>query len=394
MGLAAKPAQPGASSAEVESEPTLKLSEFRGLPAATGQGYRVESAVPVSGYQGQFTLHTDLGDMKADGTGLLKQRIAEVGPLMQLQKLSTSDVFVDALSKSAQNSAKAVGRAVANPVDTAQAVPAGVGRFFKSIGQTVGDAVDSTSEGNTSDAAKDALGINQAKRQLAKKVGVDPYTTNPQVAARLEELAKAAFAGGVSLDVVLAVSTAGAAAALSATKTVSNLAWDLPPEDVHKRNDKELAALKIDEATRSKLLNNRWYTPTMALSFVDAMKALGAVDGNAAFVALAAGAKSEAEARFYIVQLRMANRYVKDGDAIVSVQALGRVGAFRTKGGRLFIPAPVDYLAWTEGVKTFVEGRKAEAGERVVWFSGTASPRASAQLRAAGWRVRDHVALD
>jgi hypothetical protein len=237
------------------------------------------------------------------------------------------------------------------------------------------------------------LGVNDAKRQLAKKFGVDPYTTNPYIAARLDELAKAAFAGGVSLDVVLAVSTAGAAAALSATKTVSNLAWDLPPQDIRDRNAKELAALKIDEATRAKLLNNRWYTPTIALSFVEAMKGLGARDGSTAVTALAAGAQSESEARFFVAQLRMAQSYGKS-DAIVSMEALGKVAAFRTKGGKLFIAVPVDYLSWTEGVKTFVEGKKGGAGERVVWFTGTASPRALAQLREKGWQVRDRVALD
>src|SRR5450432_21403 len=67
-----------AAAAEFEKEPTLQVSDFRALPATSGPGYRIESKVPVSGYQGQFTLHTDLGDVKADGVGMLKQRVAEV----------------------------------------------------------------------------------------------------------------------------------------------------------------------------------------------------------------------------------------------------------------------------------------------------------------------------
>ena len=197
-----------------------------------------------------------------------------------------------------------------NPIDTAKGVPAGIGRFFKSVGQGVDNAVSSSSEGDTAGAAKHALGINKAKRELAKKIGVDPYTTNPYLSKRLDDLANAAFAGGVSLN-VMAVSTACVATVVSATITVSNLAWDLAPEDVREPNEKELKALKVDAATSQRLLDNRWYTPTMALSYVEAIKGVGAPEGANAFTALAAGAQSEVEARFFIAQLRLAQRYAK-----------------------------------------------------------------------------------
>lgn len=53
----------------------------------------------------------------------------------------------------------------------------------------------------------------------------------------------------------------------------------------------------------------------------------------------------------------MANRYAPHGDAIVSLVAVGEIGAFRTAAGKLFVPAPLDYLSWTEGAKFFVEGK-------------------------------------
>jgi hypothetical protein len=131
---------------------------------------------------------------------------------------------------------KAVGRAVTNPVETVKAVPAGVGRFFKSVGESVSAAGD----GDAGEATKDALGINKAKRELARKVGVDPYTTNPPAGGapgrtRERGVRRRRFdrcrAGRVH---------AGVAAAVSMTKTVSNLAWELPPEDVKKRNEADL----------------------------------------------------------------------------------------------------------------------------------------------------------
>lgn len=376
----------------IESEPTLKFADFAGLPPATGAGYRIDPAVPVSGYHGQFTVRTDNGDVVADGVGLLRQRVAEVGPAAELAKLSTSDVFVDALAKSAGRTAQAVGKAVTSPVETAKALPAGVGRFFKSVGSTVESTASQSQGGSTSEAAKDALGINKAKRQIAQRVGVDPYTTNPIVGKRLDDLATAAFAGGVSLDVALAVTTAGVATAISVTKTVSNLAWELPPADIRARNDQELASFEISKATRDALLNNRWFTPTMALSFVEEMKGLGVRTGTSAFTALAARAESEVEARFFVAQLRMARAYVRTGAKITAIEAPGRVGEFRTANGGLFVPAALDYLSWTDGVKGFAERPRQGAGE--VWLTGRLSPAAAKGLAAAGWKVRENVALD
>jgi hypothetical protein len=380
--------------ASAEAEPTLKLADFPGAPAASGAGYRIDGDVPVRGHHGQFSVHTDHGDLSADGVQLLKQRIGEVGPTAELAKLSTTDVFVDALGKSAQRSAAAVGRAVTDPVGTMKGIPTGVGRFFKSAGDTAQGATQSASSGGTTEAAKDALGVNKAKRELAKKVGIDPYTTNPVLAKRLDELATAAFAGGVSLDVVMAVSTAGVATALSLTKTVSNLAWELPPEDIRKRNDAALKAIGVSDANRKALLGNRWYTPTLALAFVEALKATGVKSGADALAGLAAKSESETEARFYIGQLVMAQHYAKAGDGLASIEAPGQVGVFRTRAGHVFVPAPLDHLSWTDGVQAFAKRDHAGAKQKVVWLTGRASAAAKEGLGAAGWTVRESAPLE
>jgi hypothetical protein len=383
-----------AASPPVEAEPSLALASFAGLPAATGNGYRIDPKVPVSGFHGQFTLHTDLGAVPADGVGMLRQRVAEVGPAAQLQQMSQSDVFVDALARSASSTATALGKAVTNPVDTAKALPAGVGRFFKSVGQKVESATSGSSQASSSDMAKDALGINKAKRQLAQKVGIDPYTTNPILAKRLDELANAAFAGGVSIDVALAVTTAGIGTAISVTKTVSDLAWTMPPDAVRVRNDEELAAFGVGKAARDRLLGNRWYSPSMGLLLVDELKGLGVRKGAGTFVDAAAGAGNETEARFFIAQLGMAREYAKAGNAIAAIEAPGKLAAFRTANGGLFVPAPLDYLSWTERVKAFAERSHDGREAHVIWLTGAASPIATAGLKAHGWTLRERVAID
>jgi hypothetical protein len=373
-----------------ETEPVLKTADFKGLPPLTGAGYRIDPSVPVSGYLGKFTVKTDLGDVVADGIELLHQRVNEVKAVGELDKMSTSDVFVKALGQSASQGAQAVGQAVEHPVDTLKNVPSGIGRLFGSFKKDVSDTVDNGSSGVSS--VSDSMGVGKARRQLAHKVGVDPYTSNPLVSKRLDSLSKAAFAGGVSIDVVFAVASGGAATAVSFTRTVSNLAWELPPEDIRARNQTNLAAMGVAQPTGDALLNNTTYTPTLALAFVEALKALDVKDGSTDFTQLAAQAATETEARFYIDQLRMAGVY-KKSERIERLDVAGKIGVMRA-GDRLFVPVPVDYLSWTEGVRAAVESPKFEARERVVWLTGEASRRAHEGLRETRWTVREHAPVE
>jgi hypothetical protein len=60
-------------------------------------------------------------------------------------------------------------------------------------------------------------------------------------------------------------------------------------------------------------------------------------------------------------------------------------------GNKLFVPMPVDYLSWTDGIKSAVQGDRFGSGARVAWFSGTLSPNARKGLEGAGWTVREHA---
>src|SRR5882724_4257797 len=213
----------------VEPMPMLDAAALAPAGLLNGAGYTVDARAPVVGYMGQFTLRAPAGTFRADGTEMLAIRVGELAATAQLGQLSQTGVFADALAASAMKTGAAIGQAVMNPVETLVGIPAGVGRFFQSAATRISRATESNAGSNSSQGAGtggpavDLVGINKAKRRIAKQVGADPYTTNPVLAKQLDDLARAAFAGGVSLDVALAVSTAGVATAISATATVSNL---------------------------------------------------------------------------------------------------------------------------------------------------------------------------
>jgi hypothetical protein len=377
----------------VESMPTLDAAILAPPALLNGAGYTVDASVPVVGYMGQFTLRAPAGNFTADGTEMLAIRVGELAAISQLSQMSQSGVFADALASSAMKTGAAIGQAVLNPVQTLMGLPAGVGRFFESATTTVSRATESNQGADTSQSAgataMDLLGINKAKRRIAKQVGADPYTTNPVLAKQLDDLARAAFAGGVSLDAALAVSTAGISTAISATATVSNLVWEKSPEDVRTINEQKLGAMGVGTDTVRAFVTNRWLTPTLSVPFVEHLAQMPAAKGHAAVVALASTVASEGEARFMVNAVSMARQVGTERDSVVGLDLVGRILVARTRDGRMAVPAPVDYVVWTEPVKAFAQRKNMKGPRRDILVTGLSSARAREGLQATGWSVRE-----
>jgi hypothetical protein len=376
----------------VEPMPTLDAATLAPAALLAGSGYTVDASVPVVGYMGQFTLRAPAATFSADGTEMLAIRVSELAAIAQLNQMSQTGVFADALAASAMKTGAAIGQAVMNPVATLTGIPAGVGRFFQSATTTISRATESSGDANSAQQANpmmDALGVNNAKRKIAKQIGADPYTTNPVLAKQLDDLAKAAFAGGVSLDVALAVSTAGVATALSATATVSNLVWDKSPADIRTINEQRLAAMGVGPDTVRTFVTNRWFTPTISVPFVEHLAQMPAAKGRAAVVALASTVASESEARFMLNAVSMARQISTERDPVVALDLTGRIMVVRTRDGRMEVPAPVDYVVWTAPVKAFAERKYLKGPARNILVTGLASPRARDGLQATGWTVQE-----
>jgi hypothetical protein len=55
----------------------------------------------------------------------------------------------------------------------------------------------------------------------------------------------------------------------------------------------------------------------------------------------------------------------------------------------VIVPAPLDYVAWTERVARLSKRKDLAGTPRVVWIPGTFSPRAKKELAAAGWALHE-----
>ncbi len=62
----------------------------------------------------------------------------------------------------------------------------------------------------------------------------------------------------------------------------------------------------------------------------------------------------------------------------------------RDQNGATVVPAPVDYLSWTERIAGFgTNPDLLRLKHRVLWITGKMTPLARQQLAANGWSVRE-----
>src|SRR4051794_24862581 len=188
--------------ADFEKPPVLNVTDLLPQELLQGQGFHVEDKVPTDGVMGTYTLIADketfgdeAGTYQVRSREMAELRLSEIPAIIKLNDTSKIGTFAMSMATTAVQPLESAGHMVLNPVDTVTGLPSGVGRFFDRVGSGVGRLWDSEATpgtggegGGAVDATRDLLGYEQVRRELAKKLGVDPYTTNPVLAKKLDEI--------------------------------------------------------------------------------------------------------------------------------------------------------------------------------------------------------------
>jgi hypothetical protein len=382
-----------------EAPPVLKARVLLPPEMLAGPLFRVDDEVPTDGLMGRFTLRSHLGTFVVPGRELLRIRIAELPAIQQLEEMSKSQVFVDALGKAAAKPIESAAQIVSDPVGTLSNLPSGVSRLFdrvslgaQKITQAASDPTKSDSQraeeaaSRVGSATITALGFEQGRRQLAKSLGVDPYTTNPVLAQKLTDIAWVAFSGRMAVNVAVSAFVP-ASMAISGTSITRDLVYDTPSADLIVMNKRKLLTMGATEAQAEALLNNRWYSLSVLTSLVMELERLSGVAGKPEVVALAATAKNEEEARFFASSVHMLARLNDSGTPISRVAGRGTVVG-NTSGGAVIVPAAVDYVSWTERIGRFAERSDVKAKQRSIRLTGKTSDLAQRGFTRLGWKLQ------
>jgi len=408
-----------------DEEPVLEAATLVPPDLLAGPGFSVDPHVEIRGYMAHFTLDTGAGPVRAESIEILAEREAELPALAALEQVTHSEAFARSAGGTLGGTARAVGNVVMHPVATLRGLPAGVTRFFAAPFVKLGRQAQSLSdrvarefgtagnpypaaEGPMTDARenrRDRAGnswygkagaeagrelkrqveYGQVKRELARQLGLDPYTSNPYLHDQLDRLAWAGAGGRLSATGLLAgVTSAGP---MATTLQIDSAVWALDGDALRARNQERFGTWCADDLLVRQFLRRGTFTPTFHGRMLDALDALRPAGGGDALLELAMTARSELEARFIVNALRM---LAVDPGVDAGAGRLRTVGAglvWQRADGALVVPLPVDYLSWTPEVEAFFDRPDFRVRDKTALVAGQATPRVRRGLAERGWNL-------
>lgn len=387
-------------------EPAPSMPAARLAPAgfAKGPNYDVAEPVCIERFMGTFELHSPYGTFRASGVEILSIRVRELRAIEELKKVEGSSAFTDALAKSASGTVKTVTSLVSDPGTTVENIAAGAGTVLGRIGysiksgaQNVGDKVSKPAEENRAAApgaeeppsfTGDPLGYNKARREWAKQLEIDPYTTNPVLRPLLDNAASATFAGNFAVSATVGMVAAPLQYASDFESTVRDSVWNQPPLDLQKANEQKLQRMGVPADAVRAFLRNRWYTPTLQTALVAALANLHGVSGRQSVVQAATSIQGEVPARFLLRSVALLGDFHKKDAPLTKIRMRGIVPIGATKEGSLVAAAAVDYLYWSEDAAAFAAARELAAPKRVLLVGGQTSGRAASEFSRLQWTLK------
>ncbi len=404
---------------EYEAAPALELAAIDRSLRASGIGWLVRTPVPIADYYAQFDVRTNVGNLRVSGRDLLAIRLAELDAVRALDKITASDAFVDAAERGVARPVEAVTTLVDAPGETLSNLPRGIGRYLvrtaRRVGELAVDLADASRDAMADDDEKTGhggsgrtfsekaqstatsaslrwIGYHRSRREIARHVGVDPYSTNPLLDERLDRLAWADWTGrklvGFGIGAIGGIVGEG----LSISTRAYELAWELPPEEIRRRNIKALEALGVTGKPARDLLRNRAFPLTLQIEFVDLIGAQHQRHLAVEWAALGRVAEDERDARFLVLSLRMAAD-IQSREPGARGAIIGGTPGLIHNNGQQTVLLPVDHIHWSDQIAAFAWRDDLIGEHPTLVTTGTLSELARESFSQAGWTVIEHFAI-
>src|ERR1700730_13898146 len=387
---------------QFEQPPIINATQLLPESALSGPGFHVEQQVPTNGAMGQYTIvadasvfHNDAGTYRVESLDLLKIRLSEIPAIAYLDNVRKTGVFANALAQSAERPVADAANMVVHPMDTITGLPSGIGSLFgrvslgaEKIASTASNSFGSgAAAGETANATMTALGYDGVRRQLAKKLKVDPYSSDPILTKKLNSVAWVMFSARLTVDA--AMMAVPGSIIISGTEFTNDLVYDKPKADLIIFVQKKLQNLGLSQEEIISFSSNSAIPLSLQVSVVEDLKGLGDIPGRRAAAAALGNVVTEYQARFLATSLRMLNQWGQQKSPITRIQVPGVLVA-RDQNGTVIVPAPVDYVSWTPRIAGFENNAELLALQhRVLWIPAKMTSLARQQLQANGWSVHE-----
>jgi hypothetical protein len=397
-----------ATSGQFEQPPIVNIGVLLPPGAQSGPGYQVGQQVPTNGAMGQYTITADpsvfkddAGTYQIESLNLLNIRLSEVPAIAALENMSATGQFTKEFAQSAVRPVEDAAQMALHPMDTVTGLPSGVGQLFGRIGmgaQTVYTTATNSSEaggeraqevaGETGSITANALGYDQVRRDLARKLHVDPYSSDPILTRLLNHMAWVMFSARVMVDTAVSVAVPGSML-ITGVEFTDDLVYQTPKGDLIIMVSKKLKKMGASDVEVSNFTHNAAIPLSLQVTAVHNLEALGHIPGRRAVIDALGNVMTEYQARFLVTSLQMLVTWSGQQSAIVGMKVPGVIVA-RDQSGTVIMPAPVDYISWTPRIAGFATDPELIAMQnRVLLTNGQMTPLARTQLGANGWTVRE-----
>jgi hypothetical protein len=378
-------------------EPAAVLQASKILPpdVLAGPNHRVEERVYNDGYLNRYTVLSKFGGFVAVSTPMLRKRISEINAMVRMEQIQGTKEFASSLKEAGTDTLAGFKNLATKPVETVKGAVSGLAVAFR----RAGDAITGPKRSDAEDSrVKDLIGFSKTKREYAHLLGVDAYSDNEKMQERLNSLAWAGYAGGLTWAAAMSAVPGGAGLAITISgthKLLNDVFRTTPPVDLRRMNGEKLRGMDVNPEVADGFLNNAVYSPRSQTLLVNALDEMKGVRNRATFVRLAAGTADRDIAFFRERQAQMYAGYHKEIAPFETFLALGEFAAARTAKNEVVFNVPLDHLVWTQDMAqllTAADGvvtRLTRPANKQLWVAGTVSARAKKEIESRGWKVQE-----
>jgi len=362
-----------------------------------GPHYRLGPNVVTFAFMNQYSVTSDYGPFSPTSDARLRRLVREIAAIAALQKIHQSDAFAKATVDAGKGVVQGAQQLIQNPVATIGALPDAVSSIFGRVTEAAKRGGRSKYEDGV---AENLLAVSSFKRDYAKKLDIDVYSSNEILQKELNSVAWASAAGNLTLGAASMVTGATVLQVASGLRTLDqakNLVNALPATELSRRNREALRQMRVPDAVADRFLANQMLSPRHQTVIVEGMRALGPIPGRSAFIQYAARADSEDAALLYQEMAELLADYTRQVAPIRRVGIYLNIPVAYTGNDAAIVLLPIDRLLWTErsaGIAADLARSlpKPLPVEHVeVWLTGDATARTQAGLQQLGITLVEHA---
>lgn len=374
--------------AEYEQAPTFSVANVLPAEMRTGASYKTQDPVDANGMLYSFNVWSRYGWYQPHSYDMLRIRLAEIRALDTLTAMQQDPLFLEGVSGQVKGTMQSTVSAVKHPFQTLKDIPLGLEKF----GQQVGAKME---EGDTL-PDENIRGIHEeAKRQLAVSLGVDPYTDNQPLQNALNDVAtnenRGALLTRVGTAFIPGVGPALGAAQLN--KGLHDRLANMTSSELQQDTRNRLSQLGFPGQDVDTFLSNPGYTPTTRAAIAEALVGLQGVSGIQEYIRLIQQVPTPEVAHFYQRRIQLAESFHRSHRPLEKMVPVGPTPVFVDGEGTTVIMVPLDYVYWNAKLAERVQNVKGKIGDRKcdLYITGEASDLARRNLAAAGVTLHENI---